>query len=195
MIGIDFLGPIKPACSATGHKYILLVIDYYTRFVWLMSYKFCTQAEVADLLCNHIVPVFGWAKAIYSDNGSHFTGKDIKAIFKAHGVTHMTAPVTHPSSVRLIERNVQLVLSQLQANCINAATPDAWSQYIPEIALSINTRLIQVHGYSPAELLLGYKPRLAHFNTHPLKLPTWTDEMEVEVNKAHGLYVAIRDEN
>ena len=172
MIGIDFLESIKPACSATEHKYILLVINYYTQFVWLMSYKFCTQAEVADLLHNYIVPVFEWAKVIYSNNESHFTEKDIKVIFKAHRVTHMTAPVTHPSSVRLIEQNVQLVLSQLQVNCISAATLNAWSQYIPEITLSINTQLIQVYRYSPAELLLKYKLRLAHFNTHPLKLST-----------------------
>ncbi|SLM34951.1 Ribonuclease H-like domain [Lasallia pustulata] len=194
MVGLDFLGPINPSCNATNHKYILLAIDYFTRFMWMESYSFCTMIEVADLFQNQIVPVFGWPEAIYSDNGSHFTGQEINTIFQSHGVTHYTAPVTHPSSVGLIERNVQLVLSQLRARCIAAGTPGSWSRYIPEIALSINTRLIQVHGYSPAELLLGYKPKLAHFNIQPLKLPIWTDEMEAEATRTHGLYVALREE-
>ncbi|SLM37532.1 Ribonuclease H-like domain [Lasallia pustulata] len=169
MVGLDFLGPINPSCNTTNHKYILLAIDYFTRFMWM-------------------------EKAIYSDNGSHFTGQEINTIFQSHGVTHYTAPVTHPSSVGLIERNVQLVLSQLRARCIAAGTPGSWSRYIPEIALSINTRLIQVHGYSPAELLLGYKPKLAHFNIQPLKLPIWMDEMEAEATRTYGLYVALREE-
>ena len=194
MVGLDFLGPINPSCNATNHKYILLAIDYFTRFMWMESYSFCTMIEVADLFRNQIVPVFGWPEAIYSDNGSHFTGQEINTIFQSHGVTHYTAPVTHPSSVGLIERNVQLVLSQLRARCIAAGTPGSWSRYIPEIALSINTRLIQVHGYSPAELLLGYKPKLAHFNIQPLKLPIWMDEMEAEATRTHGLYVALREE-
>ena len=158
-----------------------------------MSYKFCTQIEIADMLCNYIVSVFRWLKAIYSDNRSHFTEKNIKAIFNAHEVTHMTVSVTYSFSVSLIDQNVQLVLSQLQANCISAVTPDAWSQYISEITLSINTWLIQVHKYSSAELLLKYKLRLTHFDTHSLKLSIWTDKIEVKVNRAHNLYLAIRE--
>ena len=195
MTDIDFLESIKSAYSVTEHKYIRLVINYYTQFVWAMFYKFCMQIEVADLLCNHIVSVFEWLKAIYSDNSSHFTEKNIKAIFKVHRVTHMTASVTHLFSVDLIEWNVQLILSQLWANCISAETLNVWSQYILKITLSINTQLIQIHEYSSAELLLRYKSQLTHFDTHSLKLPIWTDEMKVKVNKAHDLYVTIKEKN
>ena len=62
-----------------------------------------------------------------------------------------------------------------------------------EIALSINIWLIQIHKYSSAELLLRYKLRLTHFNTHSLKLSIWTDKMKAKVNKAHNLYLAIRE--
>ena len=33
MVGMDFVGPITPECTATGWKYILIVVDYFSRFV------------------------------------------------------------------------------------------------------------------------------------------------------------------
>ena len=39
MIGMDFVGPINPPCSATGYIYILIVVDYYTRFLWAVGTK------------------------------------------------------------------------------------------------------------------------------------------------------------
>lgn len=33
IIGMDFLGPIKPQCG-TGARYVLVMIDYFSRFVW-----------------------------------------------------------------------------------------------------------------------------------------------------------------
>ena len=103
MISIDFLGPINPECSQTESKYILMAIDYFLRFTWAWPYRNCGMKEVAHFMSNHIAPTFGWPKAIYSDNGSHFVGGDITNLFQLHGVTHYTAPVTHPSSVGLIE--------------------------------------------------------------------------------------------
>jgi len=34
MIGIDGLGPISPISNPGGHKYILIVVDYFTRYAW-----------------------------------------------------------------------------------------------------------------------------------------------------------------
>ena len=61
------------------------------------------MTKVLDFLLNHITPIFGWLKTLYTDNGSHFTSKEINDVLKAYGVTHYTAPVTHPSSVGLVE--------------------------------------------------------------------------------------------
>ena len=42
MVGMDFLGPISPRCEATGARYVLLAIDYLSRFVWA---KLCGLAD------------------------------------------------------------------------------------------------------------------------------------------------------
>ena len=76
MIGLDFLGPVIQR-TAIEPKYVLIGVDYFSRFVWANAYSNCTMSEVIDFLVNHIAPIFGWPKAVYTDNGAHFMGKEI----------------------------------------------------------------------------------------------------------------------
>ena len=48
---------------------------------------------------------------MYTDNGTYFTGALAKDYFEVKEILHYDAPVSHPSSVRLVERTVQLVVS------------------------------------------------------------------------------------
>jgi hypothetical protein len=191
MIGIDFLGLILPVCSQSQSKYILIAVDYFSRFIWAFPYRGCTMAEVANMLVNHLTPIFGWPKAIYSHNGSHFTGEEIKELFEMQGVTHYTAPITHPSSVGLVERNVQLMMSQLRKRSIDSGlqTPP-WGTYVPESTASINTRLIRVHGYSPAQILLGYTPKLLHLDPPGEGHTAPVDKEDLERLPAHQYRIA-----
>ena len=34
MVGMDFLGPITLECEATKAKYVLIIVDYFLRFMW-----------------------------------------------------------------------------------------------------------------------------------------------------------------
>ena len=97
----------------------------------------------------------------YTDNGSHFVGKKVDEMFAHHGVAKFTAPITHPSSVGLLERYVRMMIGQLRTRCVAAGSLDGWSLYVKDSLLSINTRMIRVHGFSPAELLLGFNPRIS----------------------------------
>ncbi|OGE53873.1 hypothetical protein PENARI_c007G07174 [Penicillium arizonense] len=109
MIGMDFLGPIQPTCE-TGARYILVVIDYFSRFVWTAT---CSRAN-DDLVASTL------KKACYAK----------------------------PRSIR------------------------RWSQVLREASPSMNTRLVRVHGYTPAELLLGFNPRTRLYDTGIIYLAT-----------------------
>ena len=160
MVGMDFLGPISPACEVTGSVYVLVVIDYFSRFVWIHGYSKADQEAVHDMWINHIAPVFGFPESTFCDNGSHFTGSEITALFESHGTTQYFAPISHPSSVGLIERNVQLTSSQIRKWVMDRG-PQAkkyWGRSLPEVALNINTRLLRMHGFTPSQILMGYTP-------------------------------------
>ena len=158
MVGMDFLGPISPVCTATGALYILIVVDYFSRFVWASLCQSADQDAVLFMWTNVLAPVFGFPRCIYTDNGRHFTGAEVTALFESHGTRVIRAPITHPASVGLVERNVQLVMSQLRKWVLSKG-PTAktyWGRALPEVMPNINGRLLRVHGYTPSEILLGY---------------------------------------
>ena len=165
MLGMDWLGPISPACTATGCKYILIVVDYFTRFVWAKAYVEHEGKETVHMYEHHICPIFGFPRSVYSDNGSHFVNQWVERLFREHGVTHYTGPISHPSSTGLMERAVQAMQSFLRARCLEREEPGAWSLDVRDGVLYINTKTIRIHGYLPAELMLGFEPKLIHFDT------------------------------
>ena len=58
--------------------------------------------------------IYGFLESLYTDNEKHFVGLETMSLFESHG-THITqASISHPLSVGLAERNVQLVLAQIR---------------------------------------------------------------------------------
>ena len=157
---MDYLGPISPKCEITRAAYVLLVVDYFSRFVWAKAYISANQEAVHDFWIDTLVSIFGFPGDLYTDNGSHFIGSETVSLFESHGTHVSQAPISHPSSVGLIERNVQIVLAQIR-RWVYERGPQAkhcWGRAIPQIMLSINGRLLRIHGFTPAEILLGYNP-------------------------------------
>ncbi|KAI9889060.1 MAG: hypothetical protein M1814_005849 [Vezdaea aestivalis] len=116
---------------------------------------------------HHIAPVSGFLKPDYTENGSHFTGNDIKTYFGSHGMQVTHAPSYHPQLVVLSERYVQMVISAMRKGSFaNEEMGKAWSLSLQQIAPGVNTRLVKTHGHSPAAILLGYEPQWHHLKLY-----------------------------
>ncbi|XP_016747509.1 uncharacterized protein [Gossypium hirsutum] len=70
--GIDFLGPFPSSC---GNKYILVVVDYVSKWVEAEAYPTNDAKLVMRFLHKHVFTRFGTLRAIISDEGSHFVNK------------------------------------------------------------------------------------------------------------------------
>ena len=161
MIGIDYIGPIRPIPQSKA-RYIIIAVDYFTRFLFARAVPAATSAHALDFVKREIVHVFGWPRAIYSDNGSHFTGGPFPEALRERGVKHFFAPSRHPASVGLAERYVQIVLAGLRRvlqTDVNAIY--RWDNYVEEVIQAANSRVIRLQGYTPVQLLLGYTPTYA----------------------------------
>lgn len=195
MIGEDWVGPITPACSATGFKYVFLLVGYFTRFVWAKAYLLHRAFETIDLLRDHVAPVFGWPKGVYTDNGPHFINDDLTAVFQKHGVSHFTRPISHPRSTGLLERVVQEMLSLISKSCIDRGTASSWSLLIREHILTMNTKVAKVNGFAPSQIMLGFEPQQYHFDIKSVAIPDLDDaEQELPAHQ-YQIFTALRDEN
>ena len=72
--GKDVIGRITPKVL-NGHEYILVAIEYFTKWVEVASYAILKAKHVARFIENNIICRFGVPQQIISDNGSHFEGE------------------------------------------------------------------------------------------------------------------------
>ncbi|XP_058181172.1 uncharacterized protein LOC131299603 [Rhododendron vialii] len=72
--GIDVIGGIVPAAS-NSHKFILVAIDYFTKWVEAASYATLTAVQVAHFIKKNVIYRYGVPQAFVSDNGVHFKGR------------------------------------------------------------------------------------------------------------------------
>ena len=95
--GMDFMGPFP---ASFGNLYIILAIDYVSKWVEAKATRTDDSLVVAYFVKSHIFSRFGTPKAIISDRGTHFCNKVIGALFKKYGVTHRISTASPPPTIR-----------------------------------------------------------------------------------------------
>ena len=67
MWGMDVIGPITPT-SSNGHYFILVAIDYFTKWAEVESYALVTKEVITRFVKNNLMCLFGLPESIISDN-------------------------------------------------------------------------------------------------------------------------------
>ena len=90
--GMDFMGPFP---SSFNHMYILLAVDYVSK--WVEAIPTCTNdaSVVVKFLSNHIFTRFGTPRALITDGGTHFCNKLVDKDLQKYGVRHLTSLAYH----------------------------------------------------------------------------------------------------
>ena len=70
---LDLIGEIRPA-SSKGQKYILVGIDYFTKWIEVIPLVNVDQENVIEFIQKHIIYRFGIPETITTDQGSVFIG-------------------------------------------------------------------------------------------------------------------------
>ena len=73
--GLDFIGPINP--PSHGYIWILVAMEYFTKWVEAISLKKATSPVVANFIREHIICWFSNPHKIVRDNGTPFVYKDV----------------------------------------------------------------------------------------------------------------------
>ncbi|GKD92605.1 reverse transcriptase domain-containing protein [Tanacetum coccineum] len=97
--GIDFIGPFP---SSRGKKYILVVVDYLSK--WVKSKALPTiDALVVVKFLKSLFAQFGTPRAIISDHGTHFCNDQFAKVKLKYGVTHRLSTAYHPQTSGQVE--------------------------------------------------------------------------------------------
>ena len=92
--GIDFMGPFP---ASYNNLYILLAVDYVSKWVEAIPTRTNDAKVVAQFLRSNIFSRFGTPRALITDNGTHFCNKVIEKVLQKYGVRHRTSLAYHPN--------------------------------------------------------------------------------------------------
>nr|GEY44836.1 reverse transcriptase domain-containing protein [Tanacetum cinerariifolium] len=97
--GINFMGPFP---SSRGNKYILVAIDYLSK--WVEAKELPTyDARVVCKFLKSLFARFGTPRAIISDPSTHFCNDQFVMVMLKYGVTHRLATAYHPQTSGQVE--------------------------------------------------------------------------------------------
>nr|GEZ15289.1 reverse transcriptase domain-containing protein [Tanacetum cinerariifolium] len=97
--GIDFIGPFS---NSKGNKYILVAVDYLSKWVEAKALP-TNDARVVVKFLKSLFSRFGTPKAIISDRGTHFYNDQFAKVMSKYGVTHRLSTAYHPQTSGQVE--------------------------------------------------------------------------------------------
>ncbi|KAK9005313.1 hypothetical protein V6N11_042753 [Hibiscus sabdariffa] len=111
--GLDYIGPFV---SSFGNCYIILAVDYVSK--WVEAKATCNNdaRTTVNFLKIFVFSRFGTPRVIISDRGTHFLNRIIEALMKKHGVTHRVATAYHPQSngqANVSNREIKTILEKI----------------------------------------------------------------------------------
>ncbi|XP_077223062.1 uncharacterized protein LOC143856681 [Tasmannia lanceolata] len=109
--GIDIIGKISPK-SSSGHEYILVAIDYFTKWIEATSYASLTSASVAKFVRANIICKYGVPHELISDNGSHFK-KEVARLCEEFKIKHHKSSPYRPQTNGAVEaanKNIKVII-------------------------------------------------------------------------------------
>ncbi|GJZ95822.1 reverse transcriptase domain-containing protein [Tanacetum coccineum] len=147
--GIDFMGPFP---SSRGNKYILVAVDYLSKWVEAKALP-TNDARVVCKFLKTLFSRFGAPRAIISDRGTHFCNDQFTKVMLKYGVTHRLSTAYHPQTsgqVEVSNRGLKRILERTVGE--NRAS---WSDKLDDALWAFRTAYKTPIGCTPYKLVYG----------------------------------------
>ncbi|XP_021723921.1 uncharacterized protein LOC110691307 [Chenopodium quinoa] len=142
--GIDFMGPFP---SSHNNRYILVVVDYVSKWVEAIATHTDDSKVVMKFLKKNIFSRFGVPRAILSDGGSYFCNKPLDSLLRKYVFKHKVALAYYPQTngqVELANRELKQILEKT----MNISRKD-WANKIDDSLWAYRTTFKTSLGMSP----------------------------------------------
>ncbi|XP_052301368.1 LOW QUALITY PROTEIN: uncharacterized protein LOC127904008 [Populus trichocarpa] len=151
MWGIDVIGPVNPKAS-NGHRFILVAIDYFTKWVEANSYAHVTQKVVKRFIEKDLICRYGPPEKIVTDNAQNFNGKMIVELCTKWKIKHSNSSPYRPKmngAVEAANKNIKKIIQKM------VVTYRDWHEMLSFALHAYRTTVRTSTGTTPYSLVYG----------------------------------------
>ena len=165
-ISLDFKGPLP---SSSQNKYILMVIDEYSRFPFAFP---CPNMHTSTVIrcLDQLFSLCGMPCYVHSDNAKSFISKELKDFLTKRGVASSKSSPYHPTGNSQVERYNGVVWKAIRLALKSHNLPiSSWENVLPDALHSVRSLLNTNTNCTPHERFLNFNRRSPSGSS----LPAW----------------------
>nr|GEV66628.1 hypothetical protein [Tanacetum cinerariifolium] len=167
LLHMDLYGPMRVE-SINRKKYILVIVDDYSRFTWVKFLR--SKDETPDFIIKFLkmiqvrlkVPV----RRIQTDNGTEFVNQTLRDYYEEVGISYETSVACYPQQNEIVERRNHALIEAARTMLIYAQVYlFLWAEATATACFTQNRSIIRLqHGKTPYELFHSKLPDLSFFH-------------------------------
>ena len=185
-VGVDIL---EMPQTERGNRYVIVFIDYLTKWVEAYATPDQTSETIARLLVDNVVCRHGVPGGLLSDRGANLLSSLIMDVCRLLGMRKINTTAYHPQGDGLVE-NFNRTLQAMLAKHGKEFGP-AWDLHLQQMLFAYRVRPHSSTGESPFYLLYGRDPHLP--TETAFSTPRTVYQVDVEdyrLELTHGLTTA-----
>ncbi|GJS86148.1 retrovirus-related pol polyprotein from transposon TNT 1-94 [Tanacetum coccineum] len=165
LLHMDLCGPMRVA-SINGKKYILVIIDDYSRYTWTLFLR--SKYETLEVLKDFLTMIQRNLQAsvisVRTDRGTKFLNKTLHAFFKEKGIEHQTSIPRTPEQNGIVERQNRTLIEAARMMLLVSKLPLLfWAEAIATACYTQNRSIIiSTHEKTTYQIINDRKPSIKH---------------------------------
>ena len=141
------------SANNTKHKYLQVVLDHNSRYVWAKPTVNNTAETVIDFL-QIIFKAVGIPKALLTDNGTNFRSKKLLKYLTDNRVKHLYTSAYHPQTNGANEKVNGTLVNGIRI-ALTTYPKRKWSTLVEQVVNNYNNTLHSITSYTPSYLMFG----------------------------------------
>ncbi|GJT47536.1 retrovirus-related pol polyprotein from transposon TNT 1-94 [Tanacetum coccineum] len=189
LLHMDLCGPMRVE-SINGKRYVLVVVDDYSRYTWVFFLH--SKDEASEVIISFIkktqVNLQLQVQRVRTDNGTEFKNKTLAKFFDEVGISQQFSAARTPQQNGVVERRNRTLVEAARTMLTFANLPlFLWAEAIATACFTQNRSIIHKRfDKTPYELINKRKPNIKFFHVFGCRCYLLNDYDDVGKLKAKG---------